>query len=81
MQEMYIYNKNGMEFAVQIVDGLGVFIEYEEDESVAHLEIGEKISKMVNKLKKLNLNIGDDYSVKKVYEKFLKENKELLNIE
>ena len=31
-QEMYLYKNNKMEFMVQVVDGLGIFIEYEEDE-------------------------------------------------
>ena len=73
-QEMYLYKNNKMEFMVQVVDGLGIFIEYEEDESVAHLDPKEKMNVMAESLKLLGLNIGTDFSVKKVYQKFLKEN-------
>lgn len=78
-QDMYIYNKDNMEFAVQIVDGLGIFIEYEEDESVAGLATEEKISQMLGKIKNLGFDIGDDYSVKKVYEKFLIDNRMIID--
>lgn len=73
VQDMYIFNGNGMEFALQVVGGMGIFVEYEEDESVAGLEPEEKVKKMVARLKALNLNLGEDYSVKKVYQKFLME--------
>ena len=73
VQDMYIYKGNDMEFALQIVDGLGIFIEYEEDASVAGLKPEEKVVKMVKKLNSFGLNLGKDHSVKKVYLKFLKE--------
>lgn len=73
VQEMFIYNGHNMEFAVQIVDGLGTFIEYEEDESVAGLAPEQKIKAMLNTLQGFGLSLGEDYSVKKVYQKFLNE--------
>lgn len=73
-QEMYLYRNYDTELMVQIIEDLGIFIEYEEDESVVGLEPKEKINVMVQKLKLLGLNIGSDFSVKKVYQKFLNEN-------
>lgn len=74
VQDMFIFKGKNMEFALQCVDGLGTYIEYEEDESVADLPNQEKIEKMVEKLKSLGLSLGKNYSVKKVYDKFMKEN-------
>ena len=71
VQDIHCYKNDEMEILVQFVDGLGIFIEYEEDSAVAHLESGEKFECMVNKIKSLGLNLGEDYSVKKVYEKFI----------
>lgn len=73
MQDMYIYGKSDMHFALQIVDGLGTYIEYEEDESVAGLSSEEKVVGLFNRLKALGFNFGQDTNVKKVYEIFLKE--------
>ena len=73
-QHMYLYKNDKLELMVQIIDDLGIFIEYEEDESVANLEPKEKMNAMAETLKSLGLNIGTDISVKKVYQKFLKEN-------
>lgn len=74
VQHLIIYQKEKSEFAVQVVDGLGVFIEYEEDETMAHLENEyQKIEEMVKRLKNLGLKLGDDYSCKKVFMKFKKE--------
>ena len=72
VQEMYCFKKEDMEFAVQVIDDLGVFIEYEEDEIIAHLKPEEKINVLLEKVKSLGLKIGADYSVKKVYEKLMK---------
>lgn len=73
VQDMYIYKNDEIEIAVQCIDDFGIFIEYEEDDSVSHLETNEKIQAMINKLKSIGLNIGSDFSVKKVYEKFTKQ--------
>lgn len=73
-QEMYLYKNDKIEFMLQVIDGLGIFIEYEEDESVANLEPKEKMNVMAESLKSLGLNIGTDFSVKKVYQKFIKDN-------
>lgn len=80
-QDMFIYNGNNMEFALQIVDGIGQYIEYEEDESVAGLDTYEKIDRMVKKLSSFGLKLGQDTNVKKVYKKFLMENSEEEKVE
>ena len=71
-QDMLVYSNNNMCFAVQIVKDLGIFIEYEEDETMLDLTEKEKIELMYNNLKSLGLNIGTDFNCKKVYLKFKK---------
>ncbi len=66
-QHLTIFKKGDFEFALQMVEGLGLFIEYEEDESVAGLEPNEKINKMIEKLSGLGLKFGNDYSCKKPF--------------
>ena len=62
-----VYEKAGMEICLQQVDNLGIFIEYEEDESVAGMSDEEKINLMKNNLKHIGLKLGEDFSCKKVY--------------
>ena len=73
-QHMLVWRRGETEFAIQIVDGLGSFIEYEETASMSEFTEQEKIDAMLADLKGLGINIGDDYSCKKVYMKFMKEN-------
>lgn len=74
-QKMSIYTNGKIEFVIQEVDGLGTFIEYEEDETVKGLDEVQKIKKMVKTLKELGLQIGEDFSCKKVLLKFRQEMK------
>ena len=74
-QHLLIFKKGNIEFAVQIIDNLGIFIEYEEDDTMKDLNKLEKINFMINTLKSLGLKIGDDFSSKKVYLKFKKDHK------
>ena len=69
-QTMYEFNNGVTHFALQDVEGLGLFIEYEEDESMDGLSEYEKIEVLLNRLRALDLKIGDDYSCKKVLMKF-----------
>lgn len=69
-QDMYIFSKGEICFAVQVVEDLGIFIEYEETKSIQNLSEKEKIDKMYSDLKKLGLQLDTDYSSKKVYLKF-----------
>lgn len=52
---------------VQIIKNLGIFIEYEEDESMKDLSPDQKFSYMVNITKNLGLKLGNDFSCKKVF--------------
>ncbi|MBO4962732.1 MAG: hypothetical protein J6C97_03050 [Clostridia bacterium] len=69
-QDMYIFSKGEICFAVQVVEDLGIFIEYEETKCIQNLSEKEKIEKMYNDLKELGLRLDTDYSSKKVYLKF-----------
>ena len=62
-----------MKIIVQHIDDLGIFIEYEEDASVANLETEQKFEAMAEKLKSIGLKMGTNFSVKKAYEKFIKD--------
>ena len=72
-QEMLIFSKDNICFALQIVKDLGIFIEYEENDSLKGFTEQEKINKLYNDLQKLGLTLGTDYSCKKVYLKFKKQ--------
>lgn len=66
-QEMHVFQKDQVEFAVQVVDGLGIFIEYEEDATMANLTPAQKMATMHEQLKQLGLPLGNDLSCKKVF--------------
>lgn len=72
-QDLFVYEKGDVSFAVQVVKDLGIFLEY-EDEAMQGLGEQEKIEKMITNIKLLGLNIGDDYFCKKVYMKVMSEN-------
>jgi len=69
-QKMTLFQNEKMKFVVQEIDGLGAFIEYEEDESMQGLDEMGKVQLMLNNLKSLGIDIGEDFSCKKVYMKF-----------
>ena len=64
--------KGNIFFAIQEISGLGTFIEYEEDEIMLGMTPEEKIDYMKNILANLNIPLGKDYNVKKVYMLFNK---------
>ena len=66
-QDMIIYSNSEVEFAVQIVENLGIFVEFEETKEIANWSEAEKIKYLVNYLKSLGLKLGDDFSCKKPY--------------
>lgn len=72
IQNMWIYEKEKTQFAVQVVDGLGTFIEYEEDAWMSHMTEKEKIEYMLEDLRSIGLNLGNDFNCKKVYMLFKK---------
>lgn len=67
IQNLFIYKKDNTELAIQSVDDLGLFIEYEEEPNMKNLSKEEKFEKMKQFLLSLNLKIGNDFSCKKVY--------------
>lgn len=71
-QTIYVFRKDKVEFALQAVEGLGNFIEYEEDESMSEMSNKQKIDFMFSQIKALNLNSGNDLSCKKAYMKYIK---------
>lgn len=74
-QRIIVFKNTEMCFALQNVKDCGLFIEYEEDDNMKDLLEEEKIDLMRNNVKKLGLKLGEDYSCKKVYIKFLRDNK------
>ena len=72
-QNIVVFKKKEIEFCVSEIKNLGIFIEYEQTENMNNLSAQEKIEFMKNILKSLNLNIGNDFSCKKAYLKFLKK--------
>ena len=63
----FVYKNGNTAFVVQIIKNLGIFIEYEEDESMKDLSPEQKFSYMVNIIKNLGLKLGKDFSCKKVF--------------
>lgn len=63
--------KNGNEFALQIVENLGILIEYEnvnDFEGKSVIEINKAKNEMLEYIKECNINITDEYDVKKAFE-------------
>lgn len=56
-----------MSFCLQIIAGLGIFIEYEEKIIHAALSDKNKFQALKDELKTLNLNLGEAFSCKKPY--------------
>lgn len=62
-----VYINEHIVFSVQQVENLGIFIEYEEDETMKDMTLDEKRNYMKNTLLDLGLNLGKDFSCKKVF--------------
>ena len=66
--ESIVYvDDGGFEIALQLVDDLGIFIEAEEDSSIANLSEEQKLDYLKNKIAAFGFKLGDDYSCKKPY--------------
>lgn len=52
---------------VQVIENLGIFIEYGEDDSMTIIKQQEKIDYMCNVVNSLNLKLGNNYFCKKVF--------------
>ena len=69
--DVIVYEKEGYELAFQDVEGLGLLLEVENLEdftNVKNVKIINIKKKMHNDLKKLNLDISEDFDIKKAYE-------------
>lgn len=76
MNNSFVFRKGDIYFALQVIEDLGIFIEYEEDETMPQgLTPNEKIDIMLNRVKSLGLPIGENYSCKKVQMYLQKHNK------
>ena len=60
-------DKSGFEIDLQLVDGLGIFIEAEEDQSIRELSEKQKFDYLKNKITSFGFCLGKDYSCKKPY--------------
>lgn len=63
----FVYDKGPISFALQSIDGLGTFIECEENAEMENLSTEEKLAALKSTVNDLGLNLGDDYSCKKPY--------------
>lgn len=66
-----VYEKNGKEFAFQIVENLGTLIEYENVNDFAGksiIEINDAKNKMLKDIKECDISTTDEYDVKKAFE-------------
>lgn len=63
----FVYQKDEVCFAVQIIENLGIFIEYEEDNSMSSVTRAERFDYMCKIVNNLGLKLGKDYSCKKVF--------------
>ncbi len=73
--DVIVYEKNGLELAFQDVEGLGLLLEYESFSDYSGIideDILKEKNKMLDEIKKLNINIENNYDVKKAYELLLK---------
>ena len=69
--DVIVYEKNGIELAFQNVENLGLLLEYESSNDYSNFtdnEIMEEKIKMLGKIRKFNIDIENDYDVKKAFE-------------
>lgn len=62
-----VYKNDTVEFVVQNVENLGIFIELEELDGMQDLTPEQKTNDLINIIKSLNLKTGTDYNCKKLY--------------
>lgn len=74
--DVIVYEKNGMELAFQNVENLGLLLEYESINDYTEFsneDIIKEKEKMLDEIRKLKIDIENDYDVKKAYELICKE--------
>lgn len=64
--ELHEFRNYRHSICVQEINGIGTFIEYEENEYHLDMEINEKIACMKKDLEQLGLDLGKDFFVKKL---------------
>ncbi len=69
MNNSCVYQKGSKEIAIQIIDGLGIFMEIEEDETMQNMSRGDKLNELIAFAKSTSIIIGEDFSCKKAYMK------------
>ena len=62
-----VYKKGNVCFTLQDIDGLGIFLEFEESEDMKHMSVLEKIRILSLQAQNLGLTLGNDYFCKKPY--------------
>jgi len=74
--DYWVYEKDGVELALQNVEGLGLLLEYEHLEDFAGKDgttILQAKERMLQDIKNLGIKITDEYDVKKAYELITKK--------
>ena len=69
--DVIVYSNNSVELCFQNVEGLGLLLEYENEkdfEGYSNEDILNEKYKMLEEIKKYNINISDDIDVKKAFE-------------
>ena len=69
--KVIVYEKDGKEFAFQIVENIGTLIEYENEEDFSNEtlnEINSAKQKMYKEIEATGIEITDEIDVKKAYE-------------
>ena len=65
--DSYVYKNGSILFALQVIKDLGIFIELEENESMKEMDNIQKFNHTKSIVNSLGLNLGKDYSCKKVF--------------
>lgn len=61
------YKKGNFSLLLQKIEGLGIFIECEENATIAHLPAEEKRNQLIKQVKEIGLDLGTDFSCKKSF--------------
>ena len=69
-----VFKRGEEKIGIQDIEGLGMFLEFEEYPSIESLSEQEKIDKLCGTINYMGINHTGDYSCKKVYMKFKKDN-------
>lgn len=69
--DLIVYKKDDLEFALQNVEGLGLMLEYENDADFSNCTNEEVLlekEKMLSEIRSYNLDVSDDFDLKKAFE-------------